>query len=136
MQMRFTRAPAVLLLGALGLLNVRPSRAETSSPEGIWRGESLCTSEAPACHDERVVYYVKPVPNREDLVVIQADKIVNGQAVTMGSGEWHYDRAGSTLEWRMPQRVWSLKITGSRMEGTLKRSDGAVIRNVTLEKDR
>jgi hypothetical protein len=39
----------------------------------------------------------------------------------MGAGEW---------------QVWLLKITGSRMVGALKRTDGTLLRNMTLEKDR
>jgi hypothetical protein len=35
----------------------------------------------------------------------------------------------------MPRQVWLLKITGSRMEGTLKLTDGTVLRNMTLEKE-
>ena len=54
----------------------------------------------PACHNESVVYYIKDVPFRPDAVLIQADKIVDGKAVTMGTGQWHYDRAQHTLEWR------------------------------------
>jgi hypothetical protein len=69
------------------------------------------------------------------LVSIQADKIVEGKPITMGTGEWQYDRVKSTLEWRMPKQVWLLKITGSRMEGTLKLMDGTVLRNMNLKKD-
>jgi len=101
---------------------------------GNRRGESRCTSGAPACHDERVVYYIKDVPDRPDSVMIQADKIVNGKAITMGTGEWRYDRMGRTLELRMPQQRWLLKISGNRMEGTLKLADGTVFRKVTLSK--
>jgi hypothetical protein len=83
-----------------------------------------------------VAYYIKQAPNRSDVVIIQADKIVNGKPVTMGTGEWHYDRAAGTLEWKMPQQAWLLKITGGRIEGTLRSTDGAVLRNMTLEKNR
>lgn len=81
------------------------------------------------------MYYIKNVPNHPDLVFIQADRIVDGKPVTMGTGQWQYDRVRSTLEWRMPRQVWLLKITRSRMEGTLKLTDGTVLRNMTLEKE-
>jgi hypothetical protein len=133
--MRFSLLSAAFILGTM-TISVQPAWADASALEGTWRGESLCASEVSSCHDERVIYYVKHVPNKPDFVAVQADKIVNGKPVTMGTGEWHYDRAGSTLEWRMPQQVWLLRITGSRMEGTLKRTDGTILRNMTLEKDR
>jgi len=135
MQVRFVHISATVILGAVGILNQRLSWAEGSDPAGTWRGESLCAAGLLACHDESVVYYIKHVSNRSDFVFIQADKIVNGEPVTMGAGEWRYDRTANTLEWRMPQQVWFLKITGSRMKGTLKRTDGATLRNMTLEKD-
>jgi len=109
--------------------------AEASSVAGTWRGQSVCTTDNPACQNETVVYYIKDVPDRPDLVFIQADKIVNGKAITMGSGQWRQDRAEHTLEWRMPQRVWLLKITGDRMEGTLTLADKTVARKMTLDKD-
>lgn len=125
-----------VMFGALGMLITRLALADTSGLVGTWRGNSVCATEASACHNERVVYYIKDVPNRPDVVVIQADKIVDGKTVTMGTGEWRFDRDRSTLEWKMPQQVWLLNVTGSRMEGTLKLADGTVLRNMTLEKDR
>jgi hypothetical protein len=110
--------------------------ADGSGLAGAWRGESWCGGGAPACRDEKVVYYVKDVADRPEVVVIQADKIVDGKAVTMGTGEWQYDRARHTLEWRMPRQVWLLKISGDRMEGTLTLADGTVIRKMTLTREK
>ena len=128
MQLRFIAA-------AMLVLSARAASAEASGLAGTWRGESLCATDASACHNESVVYYIKDVPDRPDLVTIKADKIVNGKAITMGAGEWQYDRVKQTLEWRMPQQVWLLKINGGRMEGTLTRSDGTIFRRMTLKKD-
>jgi len=50
----------------------------------------------------------------------------------MGTGQWQYDRTRSTLEWRMPNQVWLLKIMGNRIEGTLKLANGTLLRNMTL----
>ena len=109
--------------------------AEASSVAGTWRGQSICATDNPVCQNETVVYYIKDVPDRPDLVFIQADKIVNSKAITMGSGQWRQDRAQHTLEWRMPQRVWLLKIAGNRIEGTLTLADKSVVRKMTLSKD-
>jgi hypothetical protein len=135
MHMRFVRIYAILTLGVTCILRERLSSADESDVAGVWRGESLCAAGLPACHDERVVYYIKHVSDRSDIVIIQADKIVNSKPVTMGTGEWHYDRTAGVLEWRMPQQVWLLKITGGRMEGTLKRADGTTLRSMTLQKE-
>ena len=125
---------AALVLPAF---SVRVGRAETpSGVAGPWRGQSVCVTGAPACHNETVVYYIKEIPDRPDQVLIQADKIVDGKAITMGAGPWQYDRARHTLEWRLPQRVWFMKITGDRMEGTLTLADKTVFRTMTLEKDK
>jgi len=107
-----------------------------SEVAGTWRGESLCVTAAPSCHNESVVYYIKDVPGRPDLVMIQADKIVDGKAVTMGTGQWNYDQTRHTLEWPSPQRVWTLTISGERIEGILTLADQTVFRKMTLKKDK
>jgi hypothetical protein len=129
------RPGAALALASFGLCGAFTAGAESSGVAGTWRGESLCATDAPACHNEKVVYYIKDVPERPDSVVIQADKIVDGKAMTMGTGPWQYDRAHQTLEFRMPERVWLLTVTGMRIEGTLKLADGTLFRRMTLQKD-
>jgi hypothetical protein len=109
--------------------------AEPSGVAGTWRGQSICATDAPACHNESVVYYIKDIPDRADAVNIQADKIVEGKAITMGTGEWRHDRANHTLEMRSPRQVWSLKVNGNRIDGTLTMADGTVFRKMSLEKD-
>jgi hypothetical protein len=103
---------------------------------GVWRGESICASNAGACHNENVIYSIKEIANRPAAVFIQADKIVDGRTVTMGSSEWRYDRAEGTLEWRTDRQTWRLKVMGNRIEGSLTLADGTVFRKVTLEKDK
>ena len=124
------------MLAAIGILSASPSSAPSSGVAGTWHGESVCATQASACLNERVIYYVKDVPNRPDRVFIQADKIVDGKPITMGSSEWQYDQTRGTLEWKLPRQVWLLKITDGRMEGTLTLTDGTILRNMTLEKDR
>ena len=108
--------------------------AEADSPVGVWRGESLCATSAPACHDEKVVYYVEAVADKPGSVFIRADKIVEGKAITMGSGPWRYDRARHTLSMESEQRIWLLNIHGKRIEGTLTVPGNVVFRRVTLTK--
>lgn len=125
-------AAAIAVAGSLG---PRLLSADEQSVAGTWRGDSICVTEG-SCHNESVVYYIKDVPNRPDVVMIQADKIVDGKAITMGSGEWQYDRAQRKLEWRTPRQVWLINITGDRMDGTLTLADKTVFRKMTLQKDK
>jgi hypothetical protein len=137
--MHLSSGPArlAIALAAGGVSGASSARAEGASEvAGAWRGESVCASKAETCHDEHVVYYIKEVANRPDAVFIQADKIVDGRAVTMGAAEWRYDRARATLEWRTDRQTWSLKMIGNRLEGTLTLADGTVFRNVKLDKDK
>ncbi len=82
------------------------------------------------------MYYIQEVPNRLDLVLIRADKIIDGQAVTMGTAKWRYDRAHATLEWQTARQTWLLRVTAKRLEGTLRLVDGTVFRKVTLDRDK
>jgi hypothetical protein len=120
-------------LASISTLAASPS--DTSGIAGTWRRGSVCVTDAPACHNENVVYYVKDVPDRVDVVFIQADKVVDGKAITMGSGEWQYDRKQHTLQWSTPKQVWLLKIAGNRITGTLTLADKTIFRKMTLEKD-
>jgi hypothetical protein len=110
--------------------------AESSDVAGTWRGESVCAAKNSACRDESVTYYIRDIPGRLDTVVIQADKNVGGNAITMGTREWAYDRTRRTLEWRTPQQVWVLHVTDSRIEGTLTLADKTVFRTMTLEREK
>lgn len=105
------------------------------SPVGVWRGESLCKGGSPACKDEKVVYYVEAIADKPDSMFIRADKIVDGKAITMGSGPWEYNRAKHTLSWETTQRVWLLTVDGQRIDGTLTESGNVVVRRMTLKKD-
>lgn len=105
------------------------------SPAGVWRGESLCAAANPSCNDEKVVYYIQAIPDKRDYLLVRADKIVDGKAITMGSGEWLYNSAESTLSWRSQQRLWLLVIDGKRIEGTLTLTGNVVVRKMMLKKD-
>jgi hypothetical protein len=105
------------------------------SPAGLWRGESMCTTDAPSCKNEKVVYYIEAIADKPDYVFVRADKIVDGKATTMGAGQWQYDRAKQTLSWQLDQRLWLLTINGKRMEGMLTLPGNVVFRRMTLKKD-
>lgn len=121
---------ALVLLPDLGI----PAQND-SAVTGVWRGDSICATDGSSCRNERVVYYIKTVPDKPEVMFVRADKIVEGKEITMGAGEWEYDRAGHTLVMRTEQRSWRLKFEGNRMEGTLTLADNTVFRRMTLNKD-
>lgn len=96
---------------------------------GDWKGESLCQSRNTACRDEKVVYHLYS-SEEAGKVTIRADKIVDGQVVTMGVSDWDYDREKQTLKWRN----WRLTINGDRMDGTLTGTEGALLRKMWLKR--
>jgi hypothetical protein len=131
------RIVLLLLCGCLHVQgrNNQSSSAESRPPVGIWRGESVCATSAPSCHDEKVVYYIEAVPGKPDRVFIRAEKIVNQTAITMGSGLWQYNAAKHTISWDSAERLWLLNINGRRIDGTLTERGGVVFRRMTLSRD-
>jgi hypothetical protein len=109
--------------------------AEIPSPAGTWRGESKCTTDAPACHDEHVVYYVEAVPGRPDQLSIRADKIIDGKAITMGSGPWNYDAKKQTISFESNRGLWLLAVHGDHIDGTLTVDGNVVFRHMRLTLD-
>jgi hypothetical protein len=114
-----------------------PTRAQAQDQvAGVWRGDSLCASDGTACVNERVVYYITAIAGKAGVVTIRADKIVNGQAVTMGTAEWTHDTEHHTLIWETPRQTWLLKIDNDAIDGTLTLADKTVVRRMRLKKDR
>ena len=112
------------------------ARADEASPIGVWRGESKCMTGAPACHDEQVVYYITAIPDRTGFMSVRADKIVDGKAITMGTGQWTWDSKRQTLLMEWKGRVWLVSMHGDHMDGTLTMADKTVFRRMSLTRDR
>jgi len=91
--------------------------------EGIWKGTSHCQVKPSACHDENVVYHISK--KSANVYTIQANKIVNGAEVDMGTFDSVvYNEAKQTLTFIMKDRqgrsnVWLFKLDGMQMHGTL-----------------
>lgn len=127
------------------LASARPADAAAqaatqSSVLGTWQGTSLCTDKVafPACHDEEVIYVVRPAPQSPDSVILRADKVVNGSREFMGElgfgrgpgGAW-----SSALETPRYHGRWTLRVEGTRMAGTLVDvPSGRQIRAVSLRR--
>jgi len=72
----------------------------------------------------------------KDKIRLQADKIVDGKAVTMGVEDWFYDSASQVLIWEMPRGTWKLTVDGDEMNGTLITRDNVVFRKVHLHRSK
>lgn len=123
-----------LIVAALLLLAVADPRQPIL---GHWTGTSICTGVRPACHDEIASYWLK-AGKAPDVVTIDAGKIVDGKEELMGTLDFHADFAAHTLTSVMEnggnRSTWSFTWSGAAMTGTLKSSDGQVIRNIRLKK--
>ena len=129
--MPIPRAPLTLVLLAASVW-----ASESATPVGTWRGESKCQTDAAACHDEQVVYFIEAIPNRPDAFLVRADKIVDGRAITMGQGPWAWDAKQETLTFGPNDRLWRIAMHGDRMDATLTLADGVVFRRMSLSRDR
>ena len=123
-----SKLACALLVAAVAfcLCPVRSSRAFANPPSavGSWTGESVCTDKnRPACKNEVVVYRIEEIPGKQGVLLLLADKIIEGKRDPMGKLECKYDEAESTLSCEFTRRqthgLWEYKVSGDQMEGTL-----------------
>lgn len=123
----------VITVSCVGcVLAGRSVPAADSSIFGDWTGESICQARDSACHDEKVVYHVKP-GKQADMVTIDADRITDGKAVDMGALEFTYDKTAQTLVSETSGH-WLFKINWNKMDGTLTLANGTLFRKIALTK--
>ena len=129
-----------VLLCAISLLvaiNAATAQKTNAGVLGKWKGESLCMVKPSACHDETVVYEITAPSGAKDKLVMNADKIVEGKPVNMGSLDCKYADAPYSITCDVPGRgVWSFTVEGDVMTGMLKLSDGTVFRKVSTKRVR
>ena len=106
--------------------------ADVSSLVGTWRGESLCTVKPSSCNDERVVYHIARGA-AAGTVTIQADKIVDGKALDMGTLDCTWD--GAALTCLIPKGTFRFELAADHLRGTLKQADGTLFRKIDVKKD-
>jgi hypothetical protein len=131
---------AVLAAGSLAY-----AQADAVTPAqliGTWRGTSLCTDRvaAPACKDETVVYEFT-AGSKAGTVHWLADKVVNGERLTMGELDAEYDRTDGCWksEFSAPRvkTAWCLIVDGDRLSGTGRLLPGKeTIRKMDLRRDK
>ena len=115
-----------LILGIAVLMciaGVGRQHASPSSAIGTWHGESICIGNRPACRNEKVVYRFEPVAGKPAVLVLLADKIIDGKREPMYRLEFQYDETKGTLSCDFTRRqthwLWQYQVTGDKMEGTL-----------------
>lgn len=102
--------------------------------EGTWTGTSTCTIKDSPCRNESVIYHITK-PDSEGKLKIQAHKVVNGQPEDMGTLDCVFTSSTSKLTCQMKNGVWEFTVTGNKMEGTLKLSDGKLFRRISVAKE-
>jgi hypothetical protein len=101
---------------------------------GDWRGDSICVVRPSACVDEKALYHVKKL-GQPDHYSMQADKIVNGEPVNMGTTDCVFASEKKMLTCELPKGVIHLALRGTQLEGTMNLADGTLWRNISLSKD-
>jgi len=116
-----------------------PNTAQAADDEsllvGDWRGESKVQAKNTAAKDEVVIWHIAKgsEPGR---LIVTADKIVDGKAISMGALEFKYDREKKQIVCDNKRGIWKLTFKGNTLEGTLTLPDQTVLRRVVLEKTR
>lgn len=120
-----------ILAYTLVLFHVAAHAQSSAVVAGTWEGTSLCTVPNSPCHNEHVVYHIKPDPKDATRFSIDADKIVNGQEDFMGTLSCVFTAAKSEL-YCDTAGDWRFTISGDKMVGTLHLKDGTLYRNVDV----
>jgi hypothetical protein len=130
------------VLAAAALAHAQSDSATPAQLIGTWRGTSLCTDRvaAPACKDETVVYEFT-AGSKAGMVHWVADKVVDGERLTMGELDAEYDKTEGCWksEFSAPRvkTVWCLVVDGDRLSGTGRLLPGKeMIRKMELRRDK
>jgi len=102
---------------------------------GVWRGESVCTQRPSPCNDEHVVYHIAK-GDGTDAVTIQANKLVDGKEVDMGTLACTLEREKADLRCPIAKGVFELHVAGAEITGTLRLTDGTLYRRIAVKRVR
>ena len=120
-----------ILAAAVGA--VAKAEGDEQALFGDWKGQSIVVAKNSVAKDEQVVWHISPTKDAAK-VRVKGDKIVNGRTITMGVGDWDYDKSNKTIRWKIPQGMWKVALDGNHLKGTLTLKDKTVFRRVSLEK--
>ena len=131
---RYRLAALLLMMVCVPGLATNKKRVDISDLAGEWSGTSLCQVKPSPCHDEQVVFRLSNA--KKDKIQLQAGKIIDGKAVTMGLDDWSYDSASQELTLEIPRGAWKLIVDGDEMNGTLMTRDNVVFRKVHVHRSK
>jgi hypothetical protein len=113
---------------------LRDQAASQDSPLGDWRGMSVCQVRPSGCRDEDSLYHFRTGDAKGGDLQLRAEKIVDGQPVTLGTRPCSRSVSGQ-LECRISESAMLLfDVRGSLMKGVFKMSDGTVWRRLSLQR--
>jgi hypothetical protein len=99
------------------------------TPEGTWRGTSVCLVRPSACSDEVVVYRIARATGADSLT-LDARKIVRGEEQEMGVLTCHLTSPQGPLMCAMPRGIWRFSVRNDSLVGELRLSDNTRFRDV------
>ena len=103
---------------------------------GTWRGNSVCVVAKTACRDEVNVYRFSEVAGKANRFLCTGSKILNGEEIVMGTGEWTYESSKHLLQTVTSNPRIQLTLDLENLDGTLSLPDGTVYRRIHLKKSR
>ena len=127
-------ATSILVSALAGAQSATPG--DYASPAGDWRGMSVCQVKRSACNDEDSLYHVRAIAGKQRAFELQADKIVDGRPVTMGTSlcDLGFDGRLACAISKGTTLVFDLR--GDELRGTMKLANGTVWRKLTLKRQR
>jgi hypothetical protein len=105
-----------------------------SEVTGTWRGHSVCAVKGSPCHDEVNVYRVSEIVGRPGWLLVTGIKIVSGQEIVMGTGEWKYDAEKRILESETLGAALRFSAQDTTLVGSFTLRDSTIYRRVYLKK--
>ena len=125
-------SPALLTIAILA--SALSSQTAGDPLVGDWRGDSICVVRPSGCVDEEALYHVKKLgqPNHYSM---QADKIVNGDPINMGSTDCVFAPEKKMLTCELPKGAIHLALRSTHLDGSMNLADGTLWRNISLSKD-
>ena len=99
---------------------------------GDWHGSSTCLVRPSACHDEEALYHVRAVAGDPAKFSMQADKVVDGKPVEMGTSDCTYDPAKKFLHCTFERGYVDLSLEGDKLSGAMFLPDKTRWRDIKL----